>query len=67
MIKHVLEKNGIYFVPKTIFFCGKKAEYCDNILFSTLYVSPSQGPNCHACFIEVKVHTVLNEAGLKKD
>jgi hypothetical protein len=35
MIKHVLENNGIYFVPKTI-FCGGKAEYCDNILISTL-------------------------------
>ena len=67
MIKHVLENNGIYFVPKTKFYGGKKAEYCDNILFSTLDVSPSQCSNCHACFIEVKFHTVLNEAGLKKD
>jgi hypothetical protein len=67
MIKHVLEINGIYFVLKTIFFVGKKLNTV-MIFNSQLYmISPSQFLNCHACFIEIQVHTVLNEAGLKKD
>ena len=37
MIKHVLEKNGIYFVPKTIFFVGKKLNTVI-IFYSQLYM-----------------------------
>ena len=49
-------------------FCGKEADYCDNILFSTLDgFSLTMFKLSRLFLIKVKVNAMLNDAGLKKD